>query len=266
MRFENVMATFIRFFQVQPAQFAVLACWLFLAQAAFGNPVVPPKQSAYIDSEKLEVVAGADAAEIKGTFQFRSTNLDGEFIESMGIMIHVPVWIPASPKEGDNTVSRFLAEYGVSMWGDPNGANRSTWDAAIGLKLRVGKKEIAPRGFSILRESETPPIWRREGWLCVEVRILVSPELMARRFFGGIPKTVISYRQPLRKTADGKSEFFYVPTFESLPAGRSTDDIHRYSMRIKSTVTGGVLPFATSGTTVVPLKHGVPVTFQIQQP
>lgn len=232
------------FLETLPARRVVLAACLCLTQALLGNPIAPRHQF-YIAGEKLEVEMGRDGAEISGKFRFQSLETDKFVQDNITIEIEIPVWIPAVPWEGDDTVRQFLAAYDMSRPHYLDNIDPTAWDAAIGLRFRVGTQDIKPRSFRTYQAAELTPMWRREGFHCVLVTVLVQPKLLARRFLRGVPETVITYRQPMRKTADGKSEFFYVPTFHNLPQGSSTDNLRRYSMHV--------------GGDVFPLKHGVPI-------
>ena len=243
--------------------FSLLATGLTLIASSMANPIPAPPLT-YIAAEKLEVVAGVDAAAIKGVFQFRSEVSMKSLFE---IGIEIPVWIPSKGEHGDAAVRRFRSAYPSEGYYKFESIDRTIWNAAIGLRIRVGKQEVPLSWFRIFKPKVDSP-WYRKGWSCVAVTVYVPADLLAARFFRGVPDTTITYRQPLLKGADS-SEFFYVPMFDHLPEGASTVSLKRYAAHLKNG-TGSVLKLGNtllgSGESLLlPLAHRQPIVFQVSK-
>jgi hypothetical protein len=241
----------------------LLATGLTLVASSMANPIPAPPLT-YIAAEKLEVVAGVDAAEIKGVFQFRSDASKGS-VSDMGI--EIPVWIPAKGQHGDATVRRFLNAYPSEGYYKFESVDRTVWDAAIGLRFRVGKKDVPLSWFRIFQPKVDSP-WYRKGWSCVVVMVYVPADLLAARIFRGVPDCTITYRQPLLK-GSGSSEFFYVPMFDHLPEGASTVSVKRYAAHLKNGA-GSVLRFGSTSlgsgeSLLLPLVHRQPIVFHVSR-
>lgn len=221
---------------------------------------------AYISAETLSVRMTPVAAEIEGVFQFHSAMPKDDFWGKADIEIEIPIWIPSAASERDPLTQQFLQAYSEPAYHGFEKTDRSAWDAAIGFKFRIGKQEVPPVTFGVLKPASVRSAWRREGYLCVIVTVMVPPRLLAAKFFGGSAKATISYRQPLRRNLSS-SEFFYVPTFDDLPSGSSTDDLKQYSMHLKN-ASGSILNIGETKinagySAVLPLAHHRPVMFQV---
>lgn len=221
---------------------------------------------AYISAETLSVRMTLDAAEIEGVFQFHSAMPKDDFWGKADIEIEIPIWIPSAASERGPLAQQFIQAYREPAYHDFEKTDRSAWDAAIGFKFRIGKQDVPPVSFGVLKPAAVRSAWRREGYFCVIVTVMVPPRLLAAKFFGGAAETTISYRQPLRR-AHFSSEFFYVPTFDDLPSGNSTADIKQYSMHLKN-VSGSILNIGETKinagySAVLPLAHHRPVVFQV---
>lgn len=231
----------------------MLAMFLPFIGWVHGNPIAPSHQ-AYISAEKLNIRVTPDAAQIEGVFQFQSAMPKDDLWGKTDIRIEIPIWIPQPLNEKGGLARLFLQAH-------PEPIDHEAWNAAIDFKFRIGKQDVSPQSSIIYKPAEVRFKWRREGFFCMIVTVMVPPKLL-----GGAAETIISYRQPLRRTRSS-SEFFYVPTFDNLPPDNSTSDIQQYSMHLKN-ASGSILNLGetkidTGYSAVLPLTHHQPIVFQV---
>ena len=241
-------------------QFPILILLCFVRQLC-ANPLVP-MHPVFIASESLVVTVGPTAARIEGNFHFRSSPAIPQVLRDGDVYLDVPIWIPSRKSGGDETMHAFYQTF-TSQNSTITPANQRVFDDAFDFQLTIGNKPQAINGFALSdtsnrkMRSQYRSTWLRDGYEIVYVFITFRPEVLKND-----PEFRISYRQPLRLTRSG-GEFFYVPNFEHMPAGRDTLDLAKYSMRLSAKNSNG-LSFGTlrirpGASSILPLFHDEPI-------
>ena len=246
--------------------FSIWLLWLLCGMSS-GNPIILT-HPAYMSSERLEVKLLGDSAEVDGKFHFRSTAKKGEPSATASVYFEVPIWVPCDPKQADAATAELLRSCSVSSLNSLQDNNRAAWDAAIGLRINVGKRPLKIETFSVFdpREKEDqkrlPTEWFRKGYYCITARVEFQPAWLT-----GDPEIRVQYRQGLCRTSGG-SEFHYVPVFWQMPKERTTQDLSQYGMHLlnrsgrKASLGTVILP--TGYSSVLPLAHHEPITITLR--
>jgi hypothetical protein len=242
---------------------------LLLCATSRGNPLILT-HPAYMSSERLAVKVRDDAAEIDGRFHFRSLAASLKQHPGVGseVGLSVSIWVPRDPKEADTATAALLRQCEDDSHDLLNDENRALWDAAIGLKITVGRRPVKIERFSIGKPDwlgrRAPPRdpWSRKGFCCITVTAYFPPAWLA-----GDPEIRVQYRQGLRRTGH-RSEFHYVPEFWQMPKDRTTRDLSQYAMHLSngSSQNGslGSASVPAGYSLVLPLAHHQPITFTLE--
>ena len=247
-----------------------IAIFIILLLCGVGktNPLIIT-HPAYMSSERLHVKLLGDTAEIDGRFHFRSTAKKGEPSASANVHLEIPIWVPRDPLEAGAATAALLRSYSASSLNWLTDDNRAAWDAAIGLKISVGKRPLEITTFAVFDpnskpdQSRLPPEWFRKGFYCITARVDFEPGWLAED-----PEIRVQYRQGLRLTGNGR-EFHYVPVFFHLPEGQTTQDTSQYAMHLENasdkTVKLGTGAVPAKFPAVLPLVHHVPITITLKE-
>lgn len=242
----------------------LMACCLM----AWANPILVT-HPAYISAEQLVVKVGAEAAEIDGRFHFKSMADKKDPVWGASVMFEIPIWVPSDAKYADARTAALLRSCKASDMNRLEGGQRAVWDAAVGLKVSVGRHELKIEDFLVFDPGSksdmqwVPGAWMRKGYYCLVVRLFFKPDWLR-----GDPEIRVQYRQGLRLTREG-GEFHYVPEFDRMPEKMTTGDLGRYAMHVTNasagTMTLGTVSVPAGSGAVLPLAQHVPVGFVVRK-
>lgn len=255
----------------------------------FANPIFvgPPPLAAYLDSEHLLVSMSATDAVFTGSFTFATRELlrlpsdidpwRGE--RSMSVELYI--WFPEQ-SNADPTVKAFWRTFRKSNFNffTTNAAATETFDRIVGLKIRIGDRELkAGRGIdSFLAVPYQPPNPDTDRFMSELLKAMHIPQVPAPKldepgfcllllYFhddGTLVRNrtqmTISYRQPLLRSTGG-ARFFYMPVFDNVPDGFSSNDTNRYSITFTAQ---GCSVTITNGTKMGIVDNGCSATFSPQ--
>lgn len=240
--------------------------WLICGTSS-GNPIILT-HPAYMSSERLDVKLLGDTAEVDGRFHFRSTAKKGDPSATANVYFEVPIWVPCDPKHADAATAELLLKCSVGSLNWLKDDNRAAWDAAIGLKITVGKRPLKVETFSVIdprlkeHQQRLPAEWFRKGYFCITARVDFQPDWLTSD-----PEIRVQYRQGLCRTSEG-SEFHYVPVFWQMPKDRTTQDLSQYSMRLLNSsgrkASLGTVGLPAGYSSVLPLAHHEPITITLR--
>lgn len=241
--------------------FLVLTC-----AASRGNPLIIT-HPAYISSERLEVKVLGDVAEIDGRFHFRSTVQKGSPEATVHVPFLISIWVPSDPDNADPATAALLRFCEPESEHRLKDDSRAAWDAAIGLKVTVGKRPVEIESFSVSdmrskkdRES-LPSEWRRKGFYRLSALLHFKPDWLRED-----PEIRVQYRQGLCRTRAGNL-FHYVPFFFRLPETHTTRDLDKYAMHLTNAsstpATLGSISIPSGYSAILPLAHYVPISITL---
>jgi hypothetical protein len=272
---------------------ACLLIAIFAAATAGANPRVvgPAPLSAFLSSEKLRVSVTATDAVFSGSFTFSTTeplrppSEADPWRGARSLTINLYVWFPEE-SNGDPIVAEFWRTFrkGDINLLTTNAAYREIFDRAVGLRVRVGERELrVGRDIdSFVALPYRPPDPEADRFISGLFKAMHEPEPGSEQltepgfyllvlWFHDNGKLVwnqtpvsLSYRQPLARLG-GESRFFYVPVFADLPDGSLTADTNHYSLTFEAR---GCSLAITNGTQRAFIENGCSATLapQIHQP
>ncbi len=222
------------------------------AQSESRNPLHP----YYITSEHLKVELEDTCSKITGRFHFALPSNVSEFDQHGALYFDIPIWIPASPKRGDDSVKAFYSTFS-SKFDDLTPSTRPIFNRTFDIEVALDKKPHNINGFSLRELKYTPKEWRRKGFAETTVFITFEPEQ-----FASDPEMSIAYRQPLLLSKN-KAVLLYIPNFMHLPPDKSTANLKKYSVLIENhsrfTFTSKGLSIPPGGKVILPLANEVPI-------
>ena len=203
---------------------------------------------AFLSSESVFVTLSASEAQVTAAFTFDFYPLDPELIKNLALSLEVPIWLPERSLE-NTSVQRFWQLFGPSLFHTLNEETRGPFHDALDFSVTIAAEELTARRFLTysshlqrgvlnlhrwVEEKIEFQIFKPDGVGCVMVQVPCRGTM-----FRGGKTMVVSYRQPLVFTPQGR-HFFYLPAFYDLPTWVTTEDTKDYSITLTSAIGGSM--------------------------